>query len=84
MSHGDFMRMTENDAWRFFEEMAEKGMQWEGFSKKLLTTTSSTTSKSGMHLIENSIAAEAKMVALMRRIKALEIKGTSPQLDHII
>jgi len=24
------------------------------------------------------------MVALMRRIKALEIKGTSPQLDHII
>ena len=37
MSHGDFMRMTNDDAWMFLEEMAEKTMQWEGFSEKSST-----------------------------------------------
>jgi len=36
-----------------------------------------------MHSIENSIAAEAKMVALMRRTEAHDVKGTSPQIDQV-
>jgi len=51
-------------------------MQWEGFNVKSLTTT--PTSKGGIHSIENSIVAEAKMAALIRRIQALEVKGTPP------
>ena len=34
MSHGDFMRMTNDAAWIFLEEMVEKTMQWEGFHEK--------------------------------------------------
>ena len=73
------MRMTEDDAWKFLEETAEKTMQWEEFNEKSLTPTS----KGNIYSIENSIASEAKIVALMRRIEALEVKRTPPQLDHI-
>ena len=58
------------------EEMAEKTMQWEGFNEKPPTTNSTTPSRSVVHSIENSIAAEAKMVALMKRIEMLESKGS--------
>ena len=56
--------------------MVEKTMQWEGFNEMPPTINSTTTSRSGVHLIENSIAAEAKMAALMRRIEILKSKGT--------
>ena len=61
----------------FLKEMAEKIMQWEGFNEKPPTTNLTTTSRSGIHSIENSIAAEANMAALMRRIEVLESKGDS-------
>ena len=77
MSHSDFMRMTDDAAWKFLEKIAKKTMQWEGFNKKPPTTNSITTSRSGVHSIENSIAVEAKMAALMRRIEMLKSKGDS-------
>jgi len=83
MSHGDFMRMTDDIAWIFFEEMTEKIMQWEGFNEKPPTTNSTTTLRSGIHSIENSIATEAKMATLMRRIEVLESKGTPQQFDQV-
>ena len=66
MSHGDFMRKTDDATWIFLEEMIEKTMKWEGFNEKPPTTNSTTTSRSDVYSIENSIAAEAKMAALMR------------------
>ena len=63
--------------------MAEKTMQWEGFNEKQPTTNSTTTSRSGIYSIENSIAAEVKMAALMRRIEVLESKGTPQQLEQV-
>jgi len=53
-----------------------KTMQREGFNEKPPTTNSTTTSRSDIHSIENPTATEAKMAALMRRIKVLESKGT--------
>ena len=76
MSHGDFMRKTDDATWIFLEEIAEKTMQWEGFNEKPPTTNS--MSKSGMHSIENSITTEGKVAALMRRIEVLESKETPP------
>ena len=63
MSHGDFMRTTDDVAWIFLEEIAEKTMQWKAFNEKPPTINSTTTSRSGIHSIENSIAAEAKTVS---------------------
>ena len=40
MSHEDIMRITEDEAWKFLEEMAEKIMQWEGLNAKSSTITS--------------------------------------------
>ena len=58
-------------------------MQWEGFNEKPPTTNSTTTSRIGIHSIENSIVAEAKMAALMRRIEVLESRGTPQQFDQV-
>ena len=46
-------------------------MQWETFTEK------PPTHKSGMHTIYNSIAAEAKITALVRKIEDLEMKYSS-------
>ena len=46
-------------------------MQWETFTVK------PPTHKSGMHTIDNSIAAEAKITVLIRKIEALEMKDSS-------
>jgi len=40
--------------------MAEKIMQWEGFNEKPPTINSTTTSRNGVHSIENSIVAEQR------------------------
>jgi len=60
---------------------SEKDNAVEGFEEKISTTP---TSKESVHSIDKSIAAEANMAALMRRIEAFEVKGTPPQLDHAI
>jgi len=64
MSHWDFMGITEDDAWKFLDEMMKKTMQWEGFNEKSSTTLAS---KGGIHSIKNFIAVEAKLAALMRK-----------------
>ena len=71
MSQGDFLKKSDEDAWNFLEELSEKTMQWETFTEKPISTP---TNKNGMHTLENSIAAEAKMTVVMRRLDALEIK----------
>jgi len=55
------MRITEDDAWKFLKEMAEKTMQWKRINEKSSTTP---ILKGDIHSIENFIAAEAKMAAL--------------------
>ena len=57
-------------------------MHWEGFHEK--SSTTHPTSKGGLHSIENSIATEVRIVALMRRIEELEVsKGNPPHIDHV-
>ena len=81
MSHGDFMRMTDESVLQFPEEMAEKTMQWEGFREKSSSTTSDT--KGSIHQIDTSIAVEAKIDALARKVKELEVKNTTPRLEQV-
>ena len=61
ISHGDFLMMTDADAWKFLEDLAEKTMQWEGFNKKLAMSTA----KAGIHAVDTSIAQEAKLSAVI-------------------
>jgi len=69
------MRKTEEEAFEFLEELPEKTMQWESFNEKL--STLNLTLKGGIYSTETSIAVETKIVDLMRRIEALEVKGHS-------
>ena len=54
-------------------DRTEKTLQWEPAMKKS-RISQSITSKGGLLSLESSIAAEAKIATLMRRIEALEIK----------
>jgi len=51
----------------FIEDLAEKALQLEPTPKKF-RNTNPISSKGGLHLIESSIAVEAKFFSLMRRL----------------
>ena len=64
------MRKDENQGWDLFEDLAEKPLQWESTSEKP-RNSQPIASKVGLLSLESSIAMEAKIATLMRRIKAL-------------
>ena len=70
MCQGKFLKKDENQDWDLFEALAEKTIQWESCPEK----TNPTTSRGGMHSIESSIAAEAKITQLMKRLELLEAR----------
>ena len=70
MCQGKFLKKDENQGWDLFEALAEKIIQWESCPEK----TNPTTSKAGMHSIESSIAAEAKITQLMERLELLKAR----------
>ena len=67
---GEFLKKDEDQGWDLYEVLAEKTIQRESCPKK----TNPTTCRSGMHSIESSIAAEAKITQLMRRLELLEAR----------
>ena len=73
MSQGNFLKKSDEDAWNFLEELSEKIIQQETFTEKPTTEKH----KNIIHSIENSIAAEAKIATLTRRMDAFEIKEPS-------
>ena len=70
------MNKTDEDAWKFLEEMFEKTMQWDSCENKPIVSAAPTANtiaaRSGIHTVESSIASEAKLAALSRRIEDLE------------
>ena len=71
------MQKDENEGWDLYEDLAEKTIQWEPTSESS-RNSNSISSKGGLHSIESSIANEAKLANLARRLKALETKEPSP------
>ena len=59
-----------NEAWQFLEDLAEKSLQW----KTTREPEKSTPSRGGIHQIQTSLAAEAKIATLTRRLEALELQ----------
>ena len=88
MSHGDFMSMNEDDAWKFLEDIAEKTMKWEGFKDKPTPSAPVAAKRGGAHSLETSIVAEAKIAALTRKVEeltshVLEAKGSKAGSEHV-
>ena len=71
MCQGKFMDKNEEEAWQFFEELAEKTMLWESTREPNQETERSNSSK-GLHVVGNSIATEVKLATPTRRLEALE------------
>ena len=67
------MEKDENQGWDLFEDLPEKILQWEPASEKL-RNSQFIASREGLLSLESSIAAEAKIATLMRRMEALETK----------
>jgi len=74
MCQGGFLQKDENQGWDLFEDLAEKTLQWEPASEKP-RNSQSIASRGGLLSLESSIAAEAKIATLMRRIEALKQKS---------
>nr|ABB55347.1 hypothetical protein 9.t00011 [Asparagus officinalis] len=75
--------MTKNadEAWEFLESLSEKTMQWEHYDDRVSLVPHS---KSSGPFLESNIASEAKMVTILRRLEALEIKERAPaQIYHV-
>ena len=60
-----------------YENLAENTIQWEPTSESS-RNSNSISSKGGLHSIESSIATEARIENLARRLKVLETKEPSP------
>ena len=73
MCQGEFLKKDEDQGWDLFEALAEKIIQSELCPEK----STPTTSRTGLHSIESSIVAEAKITQLMKRIELLESREHS-------
>ena len=74
LSNGAFTSKTVNNAWEFFEEVAENTLEWKLFSidiKQLITTTN----RGGMHRINLNFENDAKITSVIRRLEALEMSN---------
>ena len=76
MCNGRFMDKTDEEAWQFFEELAERTMLWESTREP----SQETEKSKGVHVVGNSIATEAKLATLTRRLEALETNKVSSQV----
>ena len=77
MCQGEFLQKDENKGWDLYENLAEKTIQWEPTSETS-RNSNSISSKGGFYSIELSIANEAKLANLARRLEALETNEPSP------
>ena len=79
LCNGTFTSKTADDAWQFFEEVAENTLEWEPVSvdnKQL--TTSTVTNKGGIHKVNPNFESDAKLTSVVRRLEALELsKGAT-------
>ena len=73
MCQRGFLQKDENEGCDLYENLAEKTIQW-GPTNENSRNSNSISSKWGLHLIESSIAAEARIANLARRLKVLETK----------
>jgi len=60
-----------------YENLAEKTIQWEPTNENS-KNSSSVSSNGGLYSIETSIAAEARIANLARRVEVLKTKEPSP------
>ena len=77
MCQEGFLQKDENEGWDLYENLAEKTIQWEPTSESS-RNSNSISSKKGLHSIESSIAAKARIANIARRLEVLETKEPSP------
>ena len=55
-----------NDAWQFFEQVAENTLEWKNISvnNKQLTTTTATN-RGGMHKVNPNFESDAKLTSVV-------------------
>jgi len=68
-----FLQKNEYQGWDLYEDLAEKIIQWEPTPEKF-KNTNPISSKGGLHSIESSIATEARISNLAKRLKLLKTK----------
>ena len=76
------MDKSEDDAWAFLEDLADKTMQQETVHETPSLNSRIQASRSCVHAIDASTTAEVKLAAVMKRLEALECRN-QPQVDLV-
>ncbi|XP_074337006.1 uncharacterized protein LOC141674183 [Apium graveolens] len=71
------MDKNEEEAWQFFEELAEKIILWESTREP----NPEPERSKGLHIVGNSIATEAKLATLTKHLEDLETNNVSSQFS---
>ena len=67
LCNGTFTSKTADDAWQFFEEVAENTLEWEPVSvdNKQLTTTTAINWGSGIHKVSPNFESDVKLTSVV-------------------
>ena len=72
LCNGTFTSKTVDDAWQFFEGVAENALEWEPVSVDNKQLTASTfTNRGGIHKVNPNFESDAKLTSVVRRLEAL-------------
>ncbi|RVW24340.1 hypothetical protein CK203_098643 [Vitis vinifera] len=76
MCGGDSMSKSPDDAFEFFNYVAEISRSWdEPHERDLHKSKSQSNSKGGMYMLNEDVDLQAKMIALTKKLEELEAKG---------
>ena len=87
MCNGEFMNKEPEEAWDFFDMLAENAQTWDT-SDKVEKPKMTSTTKGGMYLIKEDNDVTAKIANLTRKVEAIELSqaniGRAPIIDENI
>ena len=73
MYNGEFLDQHPDDAWDYFDHLAENAQSWDD-SDKSNKTKPNSMSHGGMHVIREDDDVNAKLANLMRKVEAMELR----------
>ena len=73
MCNGEFLDKDPENAWDYFDQLAENAQSWDN-SDQSIKTKASPSSHWGMHVIRENDDVSARLANLTRKFEAMELK----------
>ena len=73
MCNGEFLDKDSDDAWDYFDHLAENAQSWDD-SDQSNKTKHNSVSHGGMHVIREDNDVNARLANLTRKVEVMELK----------